>query len=361
MKQIKVKGWLKLLTFDSDGIYSFRDYTGETRLYWEASDVEIQTLKANIKKVTLPSIQDGDVIYFDKSAKFPKLLLSRLDLKAKRTVKIEKCNRLVVDDSILIDRADLDSLESGYLVLVGGTDEENYKQAFYISEQKISEIGENSNITIDLMQKYLPGIWKKVIVSTTKVNEESIELLNTYPEKITTVQQLAGYLNSQLPPLDDNCASSIISLFGASAEDKKLAINMVASCNISPILFDICEAIGKGVGSFDTSTSSSVNYKYFSALLGTSPKEILSKWKYGYWDRHKIAAKLFNRALMTPEQKYKAWKCFKDIAVNDRGYRVDLTPGSRYANFFEQYEMPLTYDSKRETDTSDREVETEQV
>lgn len=353
MKQLNISIHVRSISFNSDGIYTVGQSLDSTYNYFELSNSELTTLTDNINKMTLPQIVDDDVIYFDKRAAFPKLLLGRLDLKVKRTIKADKCTKLVVNEDCIITPADLNALEFGYIIFVGGTDESDCKQAFYISQKSIDE-SSSYGITLDLMQKYFPGRWKKIARTPDSITAESIELINSAPEKITTVQNVALYLNSQLSQLDSDSAKTMISLFKSGSEEKKLAVNMIASFNISPILYDICEAIGTGSGYFDNSTKSSINYKYFKLLLGVSPNFIESDWKYGRYYQNKIVSKIFNNPLVSPDQKYKAWNRFNENVKED--YYTYSNP-ERRKNTFETYNMPLSYDPRGATSTSDSEME----
>lgn len=359
MKQINLLGYqMKILSFDEDGIYSIMTSNENHIRYCEIDDSEIKTLKENIEKVTLPQVVDGDVLYFDKSASFPKLMLGRLDLGVKRTIKSDKSTKIVVDESIIINKSELENLESGYVVMVGGSGEDDFNQIFYISDKNIEDRIKNG-ITLELMQRYFPGIWKKVTLLNDHVTDSSIKLINSDPEKLVSVQNVAAYLNSKLPALDHGSAETMISLFKAGAEEKKLAVNMMSSFNISTILFDICDAIGNSSGYFDSATKSSINYKYLKMLIGVNPSTIESDWRYRRWNLISIISKLFNKALMSPDQKHKAWVKFKKLVEDSAyGYNNEAKLES-VKRTFKQYNMPLTYDPKRETSTVDSKVEGE--
>lgn len=359
MKQINLLGCpMKLLSFDEDGIYSIGN-SNETHIkYCEIDDSEIKTLKENIEKVTLPPVVDGDVLYFDKSASFPKLMLGRLDLGVKRTIKSDKSTKIVVDESTIIDKSELEKLESGYVIMVGGTGEDDFNQIFYISDRNINN-SIKSGVTLELMQRYFPGIWKKVTILSDHITDSSIKLINSNPEKLVSVQNVAIYLNSKLPALDHESAETMISLFKAGAEEKKLAINMMSSFNISTILFDICDAIGNSSGYFDSATKSSINYKYLKMLIGVSPSIIESNWHYRGWNLKSIISKLFNKALMSPDQKCKTWEKFKKLAEDSAYGYTSETKLESVKRAFKEYNMPLTYDPKRETSTVDSKVEGE--
>lgn len=352
MNKIDVNYNIRIVTFDSDGIYTVGQSINSDSNYFEISDTELTALINNTNKITLPQIVDNDVIYFEKNATFPKLLLGRLDLKVKRTIKSDKCTKIVVNEDSILTNSQLNLLEHGYLIFVGGKDESDYNQVFYISQTNIDKYKE-FGLTLDLMQRYFPGTWKKVTSIPEKITLSSLELMSSVPEKITTVQNVALYLNSQLSPLDSDSAKTMISLFRAGNEEKKLAVNMIASFNISSILFDICEAIGTGTGYFDNSTKSSINYKYFRLLLGANPSDIQSDWKYGFYSR-KLACKIFNNPLISPDQKLKAWNFFNET-VKESSY--DSSSFERIRSAFNQYNMPLNYDPRGETSTSNSEVE----
>lgn len=353
MNKIDVNYNIRIVTFDSDGIYTVGQSTNSDSNYFEISDTELTTLVNNINKITLPQIVDNDVIYFEKDATFPKLLLGRLDLKVKRTIKSDKCTKIVVNEDSILTSSQLNLLEHGYLIFVGGKDESDYNQVFYISQTNIDKYKE-FGLTLDLMQRYFPGTWKKVTSIPEKITLSSLELMNSVPEKITTVQNVALYLNSQLSPLDSDSAKTMISLFRAGNEEKKLAVNMIASFNISSILFDICEAIGTGTGYFDNSTKSSINYKYFRLLLGVNPSDIQLSWRYGYYYSRRTVCKVFNNPLISPDQKLKAWNFFNK-SVEESSY--DSANSERKRSVFNQYNMPLNYDPRGETSTSNSEVE----
>lgn len=353
MKQLSISTSVRNISFNSDGIYLVGQYLDSTFNYFELSNSELTTLTDNINKMTLPQIVDDDVIYFDKRASFPKLLLGRLDLKIKRTIKADKCTKLVVNEDSIINSADLNEIEFGYIIFVGGTDETDCTQAFYISQKSVDE-SSGYGITLDLMQKYFPGKWKKIARTPNSVTTESIELINSVPEKITTVQSVARYLNSQLSQLDSDSAKTMLSLFKSGSEEKKLAINMIVSFDISTILYDICEAIGTGSGYFDNATKSSINYKYFKLLLGVSPNVIESNWKYGRYYQNNIVSKIFNNPLVSLEQKQKAWNKFNENVKED--YYTYSNP-ERRKKTFESYHMPLNYDQRGETGTSNSEME----
>lgn len=360
MKQINLLGkGMKTLSFDKDGIYTVGNYDKSHVRFCEIPEDEITSLKDNIDKVTFPSIVDGDVIYFDKNTSFPKLMLGRLDLNVKRTVKKDKCTKIVAETSTLISKEDLDSLESGFVIMVGGTDETDFSQIFYISDDNIQS-AVNEGISLDLMQKYFKGRWIKVVILNDKVTDASIQLIKSNPDKITTVQQVAAYLNSKLPALDDESAKTMISLFKSNSEEKKLAVNMLASFNVSNILFDICYALGESGTSFDINTKNSINYKYFSILLGCNPAVIESNFRKNYWYSGGIIADLFHNGLLTSDQKEKTWKYFFNVMINDEyhpGYQLSSYEKDR----FDRYNMPYPYDSKRETINSDSEMEGSQV
>lgn len=355
MKQININHSIRTISFDEDGIYTVGPYISSDFNYFEISDAEITTLKNNVNKITLSQIVDGDIIYFNKDATFPKLLLGRLDLKVKRTVKQDKCTKLVINEDDVITPSDLTNLEHGYIIFVGGTDESDCNQVFYISQSSV-DVSISEGITLDLMQKYFPGIWKSIVCCPDKITSSSIELINSFPDKITTVQNVAIYLNSQLPQLDNDSAKTMISLFKSGAEEKKLAVNMIASFNISTILYDICEAIGSGSGYFDNSTRSSINYKYFKLLLGLDPSRIESVWTgyYSYHNVQRIASKIFNNPLISPDQKFKAWKKFND-AIKEDSYTYSSP--DRRMRAFNNYNMPVNYDPRGETGTNNSEVE----
>ena len=353
MNKIDVNYNIRIVTFDSDGIYTVGQSTNSDSNYFEISDTELTTLVNNINKITFPQIVDNDVIYFEKDATFPKLLLGRLDLKVKRTIKSDKCTKIVVNEDSILTSSQLNLLEHGYLIFVGGKDESDYNQVFYISQTNIDKYKE-FGLTLDLMQRYFPGTWKKVTSIPEKITLSSLELMNSVPEKITTVQNVALYLNSQLPQLDNESAKTMVSLFKSGAEEKKLAVNMIASFNISTILYDICEAIGSGTGYFDNATKSSINYKYFKLLLGTNPSNLESDWRYGTYYQNKILSKIFNNSLISPDQKLKAWKKFDE---NIRSDSYSYRDAERRRKVFANYHIPLNYDSRGETSTSNSEVE----
>lgn len=353
MKEYSIINPVHTLTFDSDGIYTVGEHLSSSINYFDISDSELITLKENIKKVNFPQIVDDDVIYFDKNAAFPKLLLGRLDLKVKRTIKIDKADKIVVNQDSILTSNDLNFLEFGYIIFVGGTGEEDCNQTFFISNSSIN-VSEAENISLDLMQKYFPGTWKKAMYIDKRIAPNALDLINSVPEKITTVQNVAIYLNSQLATLDDDSAKTMISLFKSGSEEKKLAVNMITSFNISTVLYDICEAIGESSSYFDQATKSSINYKYFKLLTGIDLTGLEGRWRYGSYYQNRIISDLFNNPLMDPAQKLKAWNAFNNNVKSD-GYTSSSQ--ERILRQFNSYHMPLQYDPERETSAGNSEVE----
>ena len=353
MKEYSITNPVHNLTFDSDGIYTVGEHLSSSISYFDISDSELTTLKENVKKINYPQIVDNDIIYFDKNATFPKLLLGRLDLKVKRTIKMDKADKIIVNRDSLLTSNDLNSLEFGYIIFVGGTGEGDCNQTVFISDSSIKE-SEAENISLDLMQKYFPGIWKKAMCINKKIASNIFDLINSAPEKITTVQNVAIYLNSQLATLDADSAKTMISLFKAGPEEKKLAVNMITSFNISTVLYDICEAIGESSSYFDQATKSSINYKYFKLLTGIDITYLDDNWRYGTSYRNRIIANLFNNSLLAPNQKLKAWKAFSDNIQSDSYVSSNR---DRIIYQFNWYHMPLQYDPERETSISNSEVE----
>ena len=353
MREFSINNPVHTLSFDSDGIYTVGAHLSSGINYFDISDSELTTLKENIKKVNFPQIVDDDVIYFDKNAAFPKLLLGRLDLKVKRTIKIDKANKIVVNRDSILTSNELNLLEFGYIIFVGGTGEEDCNQIFFISSSSIKE-SEAENISLDLMQKYFPGVWKKAMCVDKKIASNALDLINSVPEKITTVQNVAIYLNSQLATLDADSAKTMISLFKAGSEEKKLAVNMITSFNISTVLYDICEAIGESTSYFDQATKSSINYKYFKLLTGIDLNDLDGRWRYGTYYQNRVIADLFHNPLMSPDQKLKAWNAFNKNIQAD-GYTSSNK--ERVLRQFNSYHMPLQYDPERETSTGNSEVE----
>lgn len=353
MKKFDIKYYVQSISFDSDGIYTIRNNRSSDFNYLDITESELETLKKNISKITFPQIVDRDIIYFNKDTAFPKLLLGRLDLKIKRTIKKDKCTKIVINKDSILSNNDISSAQSGYIIFVGGKGEDDYNQIFFISNQEI-EKSEKEDITLELMQKYFPGVWKKAVCIPNRITSESLNLINSSPEKLVTVQNIAIYLNSQLPELDSDSAKTMISLFKAGPEEKKLAVNMIASFNISSMLFDIYQAIGNSAGFFDQSTKNSINYKYFRLLIGDSPSDIETRWRYGTYYQNTMISNVFHNPLASSDQKLKAWNKFNDNLQNDPYIKFDK---DRIKSQFKSYKMPLVYDPKRETSTSDSEVE----
>lgn len=331
---------VKCLNFDSDGIYEISPNYNRDVLYYQMDDSEFENLANNVKNISTAIISDEDVLYFDKKASFPKLLLKQLNSKITRTIKKDKSTKIVVNSESILTSREIRNADTGYLVLVGGTEEVLYKKLFFISDNDIEDIVKKG-LTLENMQLCFQGEWVRGVCINNKATQEMIDYINQDFTKITTVNRVAVYLNSKLPKLDEESKKSLISLFQGDASCKAMALKLFVSYNMSDAIFDVCEAIGTSREFFDQSSKNSINYKYLKTLLGINPIELNKKWRWRYYWSGQLASNLFHNEILSPEQKFKAWsKFYKAVTQNSTITALEESE----KNYFDNYNMPYSYD-----------------
>ena len=304
MIKLNNTGYEYSLKFDKNHIYQ-TTYNERNVSYFECVDDEIKTLIDNCNNITSNTIKDNDVIFFSEESTFPKLLLSRLNLSVKRTLKTDKATKIIINNNKLLNKNG-NTIIPGYIIIP--LDGKNY---YFIEDSNLKEI----NLSIDLAKLYFPGEWKRVICLNGRVDKKFIDLINDYHAIITTPVQVTEYLNSKLTKLDLETKDSMISMLKANDEEhNKLAINMLGMYDLSDVLYDIYEILGKK-GDIPDCIKNSVMFKYLMSLIESTPTLLIEAFEDYYWRRSEklnILSKIFNLPI-SHDQKL---KCFNQIKKN---------------------------------------------
>lgn len=337
MNEIIFKGSVRELSFETSGIYNLYWFRHEKiRFFTYKDNNELEELTIKVGSAFNNIIQNGQTIYFDKTAVFRKSMLNNLNVGLKRTIKIDKADRIVIGKYNIPTVKELDNTHSGYFIT------NKTEEYFFISDDHI-RIMSKLGLTLDMMKTYFPGDWKKAVWVNNKITDSSLSCFMNYHDKIITSQQLVEYINTQLPSLDDNSFQTFLGMILGNEEDQLLALNMLVTFNISDRICTIADAIHTKVTTFSDKVKNSVNYKYFQLILGASPVSIVNDFRAYYWSR-KLFAQMYHDGVMSDNCRHTLWKYF-NMCCNGGKVITDPVKMEPYAvEQFKTYNMPINYD-----------------
>lgn len=285
-----------------------------------------------LKSIESKSIENNDLIYFSKNVEYPKLLLNQLNINIKRTIKLDKANKIIIKSSLhkLIQNT---SITTGYFV-------KKDNDSLFI------EFDNLNNIPLNKAKLFFGGDWTSVVKTDKCLNIEDLNFLLKNKDRVVFFDDFIYTINNKLPKLDNNQKECILSMIKSTDEQQqKLGINMLVGYDLSSVIIDLFSTLFiDSKTKLSSDVCNSIQFKYLMSFFNNGYLSLYNYLHYKY-DYKKIAlntlVELYNSKLPSQEQKDKIPYIIKNT---EKIYYYNFYGSETYKNFCINNNMPIIDD-----------------
>ncbi len=351
--------YYRIVKFDAGFLYTLTGkYEGnDPCILTIESDTDFEDFKQKLDQISNASIKENDKIYLSDKVLFPINIFNVPNINIKRTIKIAKADKIIVDGKSFPNSFNLYKKDTGYYIY---NEQSDYCKYYFISESNLQEV----NLPLETAKRLFPGEWKPAIQINRNIFENDIELVQNSTDKIISFYKLVEYTNSKLPKFTDDAKENVLSMLSSSdIQQRNLALETIVLHDLSSICIEAAFKINdKGFSEF----RNNIIRKYFLNLFGcNSTKDFMYCFSRYSAEAQKgqLAQIIFNNNFVDWNQKIIFHKHLWKEALGFRYVSTIYNSPETVSNFpslfefFDTYNIPKIYDPESETGTDNRELE----